>query len=582
MADYAISAANLNYIEGSLNTIGRNLEAIHEDVGTIDHNVTTVNQNVRVVYDEIGQLAQDFKAYVQRQEMTNRLQTAEVRLVKIRQELDTKYGHYAVIRRTTTGILQANDLGIVRKETISTATEELMVSTPRYWLAPCLVALSAWINDNQELADRALAEGIRRDDQKTSLLFALICRRAGRKQACLKWTQRYLAGQDSENLDRKAVIILDAFACGLLGADSEGIVSSQMNQWLDHLSEKVGFIEQQTQQWGDAINLKRKPMEEGRYTYLPKYSHTWPVLQDIMEGAELYATILEYFMDIFEKQDSTESVKVQLDDIMNSLVTEFDEEEVPLRKQEKFEQFVVDYRGDEARAQKSMQVEESAFAEKKDFTQLLTDAAMKPESSHASPSTQKLAIALSRDWIKNAFDDVTARNRMKVPDEIEINIDTFNEKTRDGENEEELCARYNALIDQEKASALSKCVLSGFEQYLQYAGFGVGCLGVLMLFAGSVLMGLVAIIAGVAMVLYHRSKLQNLEKTKANIESQAESKRTSGLAILRATLAEVVDFRAEYVQKDADAQKVQDFLGQITPEQYVKHLADSTRKIYVS
>lgn len=582
MADYAISAANLNYIEGSLNTIGRNLEAIHEDVGTIDHNVTTVNQNVRVVYDEIGQLAQDFKAYVQRQEMTNRLQTAEVRLVKIRQELDTKYGHYAVIRRTTTGILQANDLGIVRKETISTATEELMVSTPRYWLAPCLVALSAWINDNQELADRALAEGIRRDDQKTSLLFALICRRAGRKQACLKWTQRYLAGQDPENLDRKAVIILDAFACGLLGADSEGIVSSQMNQWLDHLSEKVGFIEQQTQQWGDAINLKRKPMEEGRYTYLPKYSHTWPILQDIMEGAELYATILEYFMDIFEKQDSTESVKVQLDDIMNSLVTEFDEEEVPLRKQEKFEQFVVDYRGDEARAQKSMQVEESAFAEKKDFTQLLTDAAMKPESSHASPSTQKLAIALSRDWIKNAFDDVTAKNRMKVPDEIEINIDTFNDKTRDGENEEELCARYNALIDQEKASALSKCVLSGFEQYLQYAGFGVGCLGVLMLFAGSVLMGLVAIIAGVAMVLYHRSKLQNLEKTKANIESQAESKRTSGLAILRATLAEVVDFRAEYAQKDADAQKVQDFLKQITPEQYVKHLADSTRKIYVS
>ena len=72
MADYAISAANLNYIEGSLNTIGRNLEAIHEDVGTIDHNVTTVNQNVRVVYDEIGQLAQDFKAYVQRQEMTGR------------------------------------------------------------------------------------------------------------------------------------------------------------------------------------------------------------------------------------------------------------------------------------------------------------------------------------------------------------------------------------------------------------------------------------------------------------------------------------------------------------------------------
>ena len=133
MADYAISAANLSYIERNLGEIGRSLEVIHDDVGTVNQNVGSVNQNVRVVYDELGQLARDFKIYVQKQEMTNRLQTAEVRLVKIRQELETKYGHYAVIRRTTTGILQANDLGIVRKETITNATEELMVSTPRYW-----------------------------------------------------------------------------------------------------------------------------------------------------------------------------------------------------------------------------------------------------------------------------------------------------------------------------------------------------------------------------------------------------------------------------------------------------------------
>lgn len=582
MADYAISAANLNYIERNLGEIGRSLEVIHDDVGTVNQNVGSVNQNVRVVYDELGQLARDFKIYVQRQEMTNRLQTAEVRLVKIRQELETKYGHYAVIRRTTTGILQANDLGIVRKETITNATEELMVSTPRYWLAPCLVALSAWINDKPELAERALAEGIRRDDQKTSLLFALICRRAGRKQACLKWTQRYLAGQDAENLDRKAVIVLDAFACGLLGADSEGLISRQMGEWLDHLSEKVGFVEQQTQQWGDAINLKRKPMDESRYTYLPKYSHTWPVLKDIMEGAELYATILEYFMDIFNKPDSPDTVKNQLDDIMNSLVTDFDEEEVPLRMQEKFEQFVVDYRGDEARAKQSMQVEKTAFDEKKDFTQLLTDAAMKPESSHASPSTQKLAIALSKDWITNAFDDVVAKNRMKIPNEIEINIDTFDDKTCDGENEEELCTRFNQLIDTEKATALAACVLSAYDKYIQYAGYGVTAIGVIMLFAGLALFGIIAIIAGVAMVLNYMSKAKRIETSRANIEAQFEQKRTSGLEILRATLAEVVDFRAEFGEKDADAQKVKDFMEQITPEQYVKHLADSTRKIHVS
>lgn len=348
MADqYAISAANLKYIENNLNSI-------HKDLEVIDSGVDTVNSNVKVVYDEVGALAQEFHNFVQLQVKANRLGQAHTKLVQIRQELEKKYGHYDIVRRTTTGILQADDLGIVKKDTISTATEELMISTPNYWLAPCLVALAAWINDQPELAEKALREGIKRNDEKTSLFFALICRRADRKQSSLKWTQRYLANQDEENLDRKTVVILDAFASGLLGADSEGVISKQMGEWMDHLAEKPGFVEKQIEQWSDAINLKRKPLESNDYTYLRKYSKTWPVLQDIMEGAVLHAEILDYFTNIFEQEASTESLKVQLDEILNSLVTDFDDEEIPLRKEEKFEQFVIDFEGDEQRARQNI------------------------------------------------------------------------------------------------------------------------------------------------------------------------------------------------------------------------------------
>ena len=118
----------------------------------------------------------------------------------------------------------------------------------------------------------------------------------------------------------------------------------------------------------------------------------------------------------------------------------------PLRREEKFEQFIIDFEGDEQRARQNMVIEQTAFDTHKDFTQLLTDAAMKPESSHASASTQKFAIALSKDWITNAYNDVTAQNRMKIPNEIEINVDTFNDKTTDGQNETELIDRFNTLV----------------------------------------------------------------------------------------------------------------------------------------
>lgn len=565
-----------------LRAIENNLGAIHRDLEVIDSDVGTVNDNVKVVYDEIGKLAKDFSDFVQIQVRANAKSNAQTRLVQIRQEMEKRFGHYDIVRRTTTGILQADDLGIVKKDTISNATEELMISTPGYWLAPCLVALAAWINDQPELAEKALREGIKRNDEKTSLFFALICRRADRKQAALKWTQRYLANQDEENLDRKTVIILDAFASGLLGSDSEGIVSKQMGEWLEHLADKPGFVEQQTKQWSEAINLKRKPLQSNDYTYLRKYSKTWPVLQDIMEGAMLHAEILDYFTVIFDQEASTDTLKEQLDEILNSLVSDFDDEELPLRKEEKYNQFVVDFDGDERQAHQNMNIEQTAFETHKDFTQLLTDAAMKPESSHASVSTQKFAIALSKEWIGNAYNDITAQNRMKIPNEIEINVDTFNDKTTDGQNENELISKFNSLVDSEKAKALAQCVLSGFEKFCLYGGGVIGVIGLIMMITGNVLLGIIAIVAGIGMVVNHFSKKKKIEVNRQNIETQFEEKRKNGSQIIRATLAEVVDFRAEFAAKDGESQKVIDFLEQISPEQYVRKLADSNRRINVS
>ena len=153
--------------QADLRTIENNLSVIYDHINVLDAGVNTVSNNIKIVYNELEALTQEFRDYVNFQQRANRLNQAETRLVKIRQEIDKKFGHYDIIRRTTIGILQADDLGIVKKDTISNATEELMLSTPGYWLAPCLVALAACINDQPDLAAQALREGIKRNDEKT-------------------------------------------------------------------------------------------------------------------------------------------------------------------------------------------------------------------------------------------------------------------------------------------------------------------------------------------------------------------------------------------------------------------------------
>lgn len=568
----------------ALNSIGHNIRAVNENVllslesiESVHGSVAKVDGNLKIVYSELDKLARDFHDYVKKAENQHNLSLAETRLVKIRQELETKFGYHAETRRVTIGILQADDLELVRKDTITTATEELMLAAPGYWLAPCLIALAAWINDNRELADRAVREAIRRNDEKTSLLFALICRRAERRAASLKWTQRYLANQDEENLDRNCVIILDAFASGLLGSDSEGVVAKQLEEWMDRLSSKPGFVEAQTGQWSDAINLKRAPFADG-FSYLRSYSKTWPQLQAVMEGAYLHSIIFAYFRNIFEQPVSTRALKEQLDEILATLCAEFDDEELPKRMEEKLNQFIVDYDGDKDRAGRSMQVEKTAFETKKDFTQLLTDAAMKPESSHASPSTQKFAIALSRDWISNAYNDVVAKNRMEVPYSIEINVDNFNSSTVDGRNEREILNSFSQMVDREMSADLEKAALGGFDAFCLWGGAAIAGTGALLFF-GSAFLGIIAMIAGAGMLINHFSKKKAAEAAGAAIVRRCGEKRARGLQIIRAALAEVVDFRIHFAEKDAESARVSGFLEQIKPEQYVRKLSDTARRI---
>ncbi|BEO97749.1 hypothetical protein [Fusobacterium polymorphum] len=571
MSDKLISRADLSLIERSLSNLAGSIDYVNNRVDQVD-------DNVKIVYNEVEKLANEFREYVEMQSLANRKAEAKMNLSAIRDKLKDNFGHYDVVRRTATGILQANDLAIVKSSMLSHVTEKQMIETPNYWLTPCLVALSAWINDDKALAERALAEGIRRNDEKTSLFFGLICRRIGRESSSLKWFARYLEAQDEEKLDRKAVIVLDAFASGLLGNDTENFVYQQIQEWMSNLEAKPGFTEKQLDNWKNAINSKRVPLQKGLYPYLEKYSNTWDNLKDVLEGANLNNDLYEYFKKVFEQKEETKKLKVELDKILDSLVTEFDEEELPLKREEQFEELVVKYNGSESRANAQMALEKSVYDDYRDFMQLLTDASMNPEESKSSVATQKFATALSRNNIVTAFNDVVAQNRMNVPYEIEINVDTFNDKTQDGEDEEEILDRFEKLVEQEKQTELSKVKLSIFEQFCLYGGGVILLYGIIKSFADKSF-ALITIILGIGSIVYHITAKQKIKKLIDKINNAYAQKLESGKQIIRATIAEIVDFRVEFSERDVESKKVLDFFEQIKPEEYIRRLTNAERKI---
>ncbi|MBK4735244.1 hypothetical protein [Noviherbaspirillum pedocola] len=561
-----IHLADLTFIHNSL-------RGLHSDISTVSDQVEGVGQQVSTTRSELQQLEQLVRDFIAADMKAKELQLAETRQVKIRQELETKFGYYAEVRRQATGILQAADVSIVRKETITSATEELMLSTPRYWLAPALVALAAWLNDNQGLATKALSEALRRDDEKTSLFFSLVTRRAARGSACATWLDRYFGMQDPTQLDRQTVVLVDALASGVFGPEVRSRCAERIEAWIEELSQRAGFVDEQRTQWNTALRSKIPSADNDRYGYLSKYSPTWPMLNDVLNGAAMHAIVHSYFSQVFKGAiPPSPNIQAAVDDLLDKLVKNFDDEELPLRRDERLCQLIIDEGGNRTAAANRYALESKALDEQVSFTQLLTNAAMHPEASKASKATQRFAIALSKNWIRDAHLDLTASIRAAVPVDVDLEIEGWKGQTRDGDNESALIPDLENHIEQKKEETIASMKLD----IKHWAGLTIGALLIVL---GLPSMNWLMILLGAGAVIWFFSAKSGIAKARQKVAEDFAKLKEQSVQILRAALAEVVELRRDFLKRDALSHEVTKLLDGITPQQYVLSSHDNVRQV---
>ena len=572
--------SNTIYIEPDLSYLEDRLDALGDFVGAAQAEIHAVGRSVDDLREDVTSLTQDFHSYAAKQELTNRIQLAEIRLVKLRQEIEHRFGHYAEIRRMARGILEANDLAVVRQDTLRAAAEELMLRAPGYWLAPALVALAAWISDEEEVANRACAEALHRDDERTSLFFALVCRRFGRKETSLHWLQRYFAGLDGGALDRKAAIVIDAYVSGLLGRDADGLIRRRIDGWIDRFSRVYSFAAAQEKRWYEAMKaMCPAPPAEGSFPYLRVHTDrsVSVALEHTLSCARLYEKLNTNFQQIVAQTAPPRTLKQQLDSILERLVADFDAAEKPLHMELILEKLVIHEGGREDRARRILTEKVKAFDERRDFMQLLSDAAMYPQEMQASPALQKMALALGRDSILSAFRDIVAENRAAIPQTIKFRILAFDNETEDGSNEEKLLRLFVTWNDIKRMIRMRPYELSSQEKLFRWIWLLPVLLG---LYGGEVYWTALGIAAGAVIFNAYIKAKKRMDSIHASITEEYQKQEEEGKQMLRGVIAEIVDYRTEIARLDAESEKVIDFLQGLNPAQFIGS-ADGSRRVRV-
>lgn len=558
-------------VSGLINAVN----SMNSQMTQLSYEVVAVNAKVNTVTSEFETFLQDFRRYVVQDLQDRRYQEALQDQVSIQQQLDDRFSQHQRVRRYVTGILQASDAKLVKKEVLETATSELMISIPHYWLVPALVALSAWINDNRELAEMALREAMSRDDEKTSLLFALICRRASRNNATMVWLKRYFAMQDPMDIERKMIVVLDAYANGLFGGDSRSLCAEQIGGWIAEMEDVVGFRETQVSRWEQAIEAKIPHSIQSSYPYLEKYAINWPELKTMLCNCSLHKTLLDYINGILEHPNGeTGELKKQLDELLDSLVTNYDNAELPLRQQKRVADLIIECKGDEAEALRRFDAERSALDEKTDLMQLLTNAAMNPELVHASEATQKLSLAVSKDWMIEAYDNVTLKNRMAFIQEMKLNIEGFACETVNGDNEERIREDAKVHFEDVRDREISQVKQSGWDFFLLGAGILVlmSCLFTELPWY----IGLLAAGLGILKFFLGKNKvkttIKDLYKQYGEIINRVND-------TVKAVCAEAVDFRREVEILDKEYDTTMAYMQEIVAHQFVKNSGERNIRI---
>jgi hypothetical protein len=401
----------------AIDTVSRQVEMVSTDVGAVRSDLATTTS-------ELSELRRRFDEFVQSAQLTANLQRSETKLSGLKDDLDRAFGHHRIVRRTSIGILQAFDIGNVSNSTVTQVSEELMIQTPRYWLAPAIVALAAWSKDDESIAVTSVQEAFARDQRKASLFFALVMRRQGRNDISVRWLRHYLVGLDPRGLGRDFAIIFEAAAQGAFGPEGAAFISERLSSWNTMLRQDVELLDDQVTRWKNYLATHRQHLAGDEFENLRQLSPDFSAIEDLLESASALPEAIDSFEATRERSTLSKfTIEDLLDEILEVLVTEYDEDELPLRREIAFHEAVVEENGDLDRARGRADVAVEALTETIDALSLQTMIAMRPDELGVSPRTQQIAIGTSRGDVESGISRFTAEYRQRLVSSITIELD---------------------------------------------------------------------------------------------------------------------------------------------------------------
>lgn len=381
--------------------------------------------------------------------MNEQKQLAHENIIRVEQELKEQFGDHDAIRKTVIGVVRDFDINLVRNSTIEELSEELWISSSRYWLSYALIAITAWVNDRREIAETALKECVRRNPQKANLFFCLMNLRFGRNDTARRWFRQYLKVLDPESMTQLDAILLQAYLSGLFGTDRqlENEVNGVIQKWISVLNGNEETQNMLIDMYYNYIaNLA--PAADCKYDTLREYMGKYEEVRSSYRNVSKYETLIRNVegTNVEVEEQTEENYKARVDKVLTDLISAFDDEEKELMNEKKLYETIMQHGGNQESAIEDFE-EQQRVSENYNIGAQLIRWAVYSSSDEVNVHVRKFALQNTRGWYLKALERWNNRLYEELPLDYPLSIDVWSgvSNGNDGEQLEADMRSYYAV-----------------------------------------------------------------------------------------------------------------------------------------
>lgn len=423
--------ASTSQYANQLNRVVDNLQSsVNTQAQKVDVALNKIDATVNNVANKIRELR---KMIIEGEEK----QIAHENVLKIEQQINEQLKDYMVVRKSVLGVIKDFDINLARDKTIGELSEEVWMSSSRYWLSYAFIAISAWIQDSKEVCYNAVSEAMRRDPSKTSLFFCLLNMRFSRHVEAREWLYEYFGAVDSAHPPRETALLIQAYLYGVFGHDSQldAFVQSTIERWMNELSTDTEISNELVENYDKYIENLPTGKSNFSSEVLSEHCETVKEMQSSLLQMGRYNAALSRISALDKVPEAScdgDFVK-RIDKLLDDLVNNFDEEELRLQNEKKLYELIMAHEGNVEAAKKEFASFIETVKEAPNIGQQMFLWAAYPNGLDAS--IQKFALQRTKGWYMDAIKKYDHTVRTAAPGVFKLHIDYW-EDTTDGKDRE--------------------------------------------------------------------------------------------------------------------------------------------------